>query len=321
MEKDFNKNTETLSEQLITPPRKTKAGCRNRFSGLLFGFVSGEKKFSAFTLAETLITLAIIGVIAAITVPSLITSIKERQYATATKKAQSILGNGYRKLIALNDGEYNSLPIFECKKDYECLKKEHSKAFQIASSQSYSHNDLPEKYTNSNDETESKHSWDNVPFIFTTADGIIYGFVSEEDTKSLDVIVDVNGKNSPNRVKKDLYKYRTGSNGEITDVTEELEGEVKCKWTEWFDVDYPKYEEGGGDFETYEKIRGAGGAVCKSPKEIECEAENYPGLTPEQVGQRVHCDINLGLVCRNDDQLGLFKMCYNYRMRVLCCGK
>ena len=94
----------------------------------------------------------------------------------------------------------------------------------------------------------------------------------------------------------------------------------KCKWTEWFDVDYPKYEEGGGDFETYEKIRGAGGAVCKKPIEIECEAENYPGLTPEQVGQRVHCDLETGLICRNEEQLGLFKMCYNYRMRVLCCS-
>ena len=96
--------------------------------------------------------------------------------------------------------------------------------------------------------------------------------------------------------------------------------EPECKWTEWFDVDYPKYEEGGGDFETYEKIRGAGGAVCAQPQEIECEAENYPGLTPEQVGQQVHCDVRLGLVCRNDEQLGLFKMCYNYRMRVKCCS-
>ena len=92
-----------------------------------------------------------------------------------------------------------------------------------------------------------------------------------------------------------------------------------CHWTEWFDVDYPEYEEGGGDFETYEKIRAAGGTVCKQPQEIECEAENYPGLTPEQVGQQVHCDVRFGLVCRNDEQLGLFKMCYNYRMRVLCC--
>nr|XP_020767750.1 mucin-5B [Odocoileus virginianus texanus] len=95
--------------------------------------------------------------------------------------------------------------------------------------------------------------------------------------------------------------------------------EPHCRWTEWFDVDYPKYEEAGGDFETYEKIRGAGGAVCEQPQDIECEAENYPGQKPEEVGQRVHCDVRFGLVCRNDEQLGLFKMCYNYRMRVLCC--
>ena len=27
--------------------------------------------------------------------------------------------------------------------------------------------------------------------------------------------------------------------------------EPHCHWTEWFDVDYPTYEEGGGDLETY----------------------------------------------------------------------
>uniref|UniRef100_A0AC11CYP1 Uncharacterized protein n=1 Tax=Ovis aries TaxID=9940 RepID=A0AC11CYP1_SHEEP len=94
----------------------------------------------------------------------------------------------------------------------------------------------------------------------------------------------------------------------------------ECTWTEWFDVDYPKYEEGGGDFETYEKIRAAGGAVCEQPQEIKCEAENYPGLRVEQVGQRVHCDVRFGLVCRNEEQLGLFKMCINYRVSVLCCS-
>ncbi len=96
--------------------------------------------------------------------------------------------------------------------------------------------------------------------------------------------------------------------------------EPHCTWTEWFDVDYPKYEEGGGDFETYEKIRAAGGAVCEQPQEIKCEAENYPGLRVEQVGQRVHCDVRFGLVCRNEEQLGLYKMCINYRISVLCCS-
>ncbi len=95
----------------------------------------------------------------------------------------------------------------------------------------------------------------------------------------------------------------------------------ECQWTEWFDVSYPKFEDGGGDFETYERIRAAGGAVCDQPQEIKCEAENYPGLSVDQVGQRVHCDVRFGLVCHNEEQPGIFKMCINYRVSVLCCSE
>ncbi|XP_019490229.1 PREDICTED: mucin-5B-like, partial [Hipposideros armiger] len=95
----------------------------------------------------------------------------------------------------------------------------------------------------------------------------------------------------------------------------------RCQWTEWFDTDYPKSEEAGGDIESYDRIRSAGGAVCQQPQDIECQAENFPNRRPEELGQRVHCDPNLGLVCSNDEQLGLFKMCLNYRIRVLCCSQ
>ncbi|XP_059007722.1 mucin-5B isoform X3 [Mustela lutreola] len=93
----------------------------------------------------------------------------------------------------------------------------------------------------------------------------------------------------------------------------------RCQWTEWFDVDYPKSEEAGGDVESYDKIRSTGGAICEQPVDIECQAENFPGRSAEELGQRVHCDVDFGLVCRNEEQVGLFKMCYNYRIRVLCC--
>ncbi|XP_067607884.1 mucin-5B [Pseudorca crassidens] len=96
--------------------------------------------------------------------------------------------------------------------------------------------------------------------------------------------------------------------------------EPRCQWTEWFDEDYPKSEEAGGDVESYDKIRRAGGAVCKQPQGIECQAENFPNVRLEELNQRVHCDVSFGLVCRNDEQVGLFKMCYNYKIRVLCCG-
>ncbi|XP_046956534.1 mucin-5B-like [Lynx rufus] len=95
----------------------------------------------------------------------------------------------------------------------------------------------------------------------------------------------------------------------------------RCRWTEWFDEDYPKSEEAGGDVESYDKIRRAGGAVCELPEDIECQAEIFPGRSPAELGQHVHCDPSFGLVCRNEEQAGLFKMCYNYRIRVLCCSR
>ncbi|MBQ2871388.1 type II secretion system protein [bacterium] len=50
-------------------------------------------KQKAFTLAETLITLSIIGVVAAMTVPTLMTKYKEQESITRLKKAHSVLAN------------------------------------------------------------------------------------------------------------------------------------------------------------------------------------------------------------------------------------
>ncbi|XP_071073994.1 mucin-5B isoform X2 [Dasypus novemcinctus] len=93
-----------------------------------------------------------------------------------------------------------------------------------------------------------------------------------------------------------------------------------CLWTQWFDEDYPKSEEAGGDIESYDKIRRAGGDLCEQPQAVECQALLFPNRTLAEIGQRVHCDASFGLVCRNDEQEGTFKMCYNYRIRVLCCS-
>ncbi|XP_074697979.1 mucin-5AC [Strix aluco] len=92
-----------------------------------------------------------------------------------------------------------------------------------------------------------------------------------------------------------------------------------CSWSEWFDVDFPSSGPNQGDFETYQHIRAAGKEICKHPKEIECRAEDYPDVSIQQVGQVVQCDVHFGLVCKNEDQAGKFKMCLNYKIRVLCC--
>ncbi|KAK2519763.1 hypothetical protein Q9966_013813 [Columba livia] len=92
-----------------------------------------------------------------------------------------------------------------------------------------------------------------------------------------------------------------------------------CSWSEWIDVDFPSSGPNQGDFETYQRIRAAGMEVCQHPKEIECQAEDYPEVPIQNVGQVVQCDVHFGLVCKNEDQTGKFKMCLNYRIRVRCC--
>ena len=49
----------------------------------------------AFTLAEVLITLGIIGVVAALTIPTLISKYQEKQTIVKLKKVYSILQNAY----------------------------------------------------------------------------------------------------------------------------------------------------------------------------------------------------------------------------------
>ena len=58
---------------------------------------------NAFTLAEVLITLGIIGVVAAMTMPTLMNSTNGAQYKTAYKKALSVLSQAVVLNVALDD--------------------------------------------------------------------------------------------------------------------------------------------------------------------------------------------------------------------------
>ena len=66
-----------------------------------------------FTLAEVLITLAIIGVVAAVSIPSVISNSNQQQYKTGLKKAVSVLNSAITMNTAL-DGEtpYDNANLF-----------------------------------------------------------------------------------------------------------------------------------------------------------------------------------------------------------------
>ena len=65
-----------------------------------------NKKRKAFTLAEVLITLAIIGVVAALTIPSLVQKYKERETITRVKEFYSVFSQAYQ-LAILEHGTFD----------------------------------------------------------------------------------------------------------------------------------------------------------------------------------------------------------------------
>ncbi|XP_060118384.1 mucin-2 [Heteronotia binoei] len=96
-----------------------------------------------------------------------------------------------------------------------------------------------------------------------------------------------------------------------------------CEWSEWIDVSYPLHGPQGGDYETYDIIRGHGIEVCGNPLNISCRAVKFPELSFQQLQQNVECDVSTGLVCNNKDQVPGPVMpdsaCLNYEISIYCC--
>lgn len=75
----------------------------------MLSFVTREK---AFTLAEVLITLGIIGIVAALTLPALVASNKEKARVTNLKKIYSQMQNAWNMAFAFKwDGFPNRMPM------------------------------------------------------------------------------------------------------------------------------------------------------------------------------------------------------------------
>ncbi|XP_056384151.1 mucin-5AC-like [Hyla sarda] len=108
-----------------------------------------------------------------------------------------------------------------------------------------------------------------------------------------------------------------------TTTTTDLSMYETCYWTEWIDVNHPTSDYNGGDEETFIIAKSNGRNVCKdkeSIKDIECKASSYPQLNITDLNQNITCNIEKGLICRNQDNRGPQSMCLNYKMKLKCCN-
>lgn len=192
----------------------------------------------AFTLAEVLITLGIIGVVAAITLPSLIQNYKKQVYVAGAKKAVSVISNLLEKEMAAEgvssitdtrlysetscivddngyceDG-YNTTAVFEeiVPKYLNVIKTCHEDScndikYGIVIENNCSDDKCNFKFTDSTDKIRGEMGGHvdnfNEPYIFYTADGMIYYFRGGEAGIAVDI--DTNGKHGPNVEGYDLF--------------------------------------------------------------------------------------------------------------------
>jgi prepilin-type N-terminal cleavage/methylation domain-containing protein len=73
---------------------------------------SNHKK--AFTLAEVLITLLIIGVVASLVIPNLINDSKKAEYATKLQKEYSVFQQAFKLIVIDSGGSILNNPDFNC---------------------------------------------------------------------------------------------------------------------------------------------------------------------------------------------------------------
>ena len=86
------------------------------------------KRLKGFTLAEVLITLAIIGVVAAISIPSVISNSQQQEFKTGLRKAVSVLNSAITMNMAI-DGEspYDNADLFNYLQRHMSVMKTTSK--------------------------------------------------------------------------------------------------------------------------------------------------------------------------------------------------
>jgi len=159
----------------------------------------------AFTLAEVLITLGIIGVVAALTMPSIIEKHQKRVTAAQLKKSYSLLNQALQRSIAEN-GDVSTW-------DYENIYasnigEKYFLPYMHVVGKKF-------KYEARNSSDTYRFDYTNNNYAYPLADGTVISFANFFPGNGYDwsmnyalyLIIDVNGKKGPNRAGRDVFSF------------------------------------------------------------------------------------------------------------------
>ena len=209
-------------------PLTKREGCdsviSNNFSETVFSHFTSHfsLKRTAFTLAEVLITLGIIGVVSAITLPALVQNYQKYVTVNRLKKEYSVISNAFvtsqeengemntwrmGDLGSVNDGDNVLIPFYQnyivkyldvvddC--GFSCIKQREVKRYRL----------------NGMSWTWYNHCW----YVIYLKDGTVVCFMADNNSvvwSTVRIYVDINGDRGPNVSGKDIFTILLATNGD-----------------------------------------------------------------------------------------------------------
>ena len=177
----------------------------------------------AFTLAETLVTLMIIGVIAAMTIPGLQKVSEERSIPPRVLKAYNTVSTATKELRQ----EYGPIKLWPWANTEEVFTNMYMKKFNIAQNCKNNGGCFGNEYAQKTlaGQAGNKYQTDKGWYTFATADGMLWAakaFDGCNRTESNYVKnscayfeVDVNGQKEPNMVGVDTFAFTVNGDGQV----------------------------------------------------------------------------------------------------------
>ena len=166
----------------------------------------------AFTLAEVLITLGIIGVVAAMTMPSLIVNYQKQQTVTRLKKSYNIL---YQTLVR-NEADDNdiiidaSAPTIQTSIDYvETYLAPYMQIIKKCGTDTTGECEFYAKGLNGSTMSGIEHCNNTSTKIFLN-DGVEIMPCITTNANYMQFYIDINGNKKPNVVGKDVFAFEYG---------------------------------------------------------------------------------------------------------------
>ena len=206
------------------------SSCFSESVGLNDAFDYYKSANYAFTLAEVLITIGVIGIVAAIAIPSLINHYNDKVLETRYQRSKNILVNGYKLMMSKEQVfDIKDLSVMKCTQyqdmipviNIDCVINAHKEVFKIARDNSSPDisEAFGEEYTIPVDGSKMEFAGvtGRVP-VFQTTDGMSYMVGPQYDYILIDT--DLNGKSGPNTFGKDMFEFMVSGNGLLTDMTD-----------------------------------------------------------------------------------------------------